>query len=172
MKELIQIQHDLKAPKGQFNNFGKYSYRNCEDILMALKPLLKEHNCHITITDEMVAVLDRVYVKATVTLTNTKGEQVFVSAFARESLTKKGMDDSQITGAASSYSRKYALNGMFAIDDTKDSDSSKPLTTESQINNCTTLPQLSDLWGKLSVKDQEANRDIFSTAKNKLVGEK
>ena len=168
MKELIEIQHALKSPKSQINKFGGYAYRNCEDILTALKPLLKEHGCHITITDEMVAVLDRVYVKATVTLTNAKQEQVFVSAYARESLTKKGMDDSQITGAASSYARKYALNGMFAIDDTKDADSSAPTDVLTQINSCESLGALSDLWGRLNAKEQNSNRDAFSLAKEKF----
>jgi len=116
---LVSVQQNLKAPKGQFNAFGKYKYRSCEDILEAVKPLLGEAS--LTISDEIVAVLDRVYVKATVTL--TLGEATTsVSAFARESLTKKGMDDSQITGTASSYARKYALNGLFLIDDTKDAD--------------------------------------------------
>jgi hypothetical protein len=123
MKELITIQSKLKAPKGQYNNFGKYKYRSCEDILEAIKPLLKETECVLTITDDIVLVGDRFYVKATVTLKNNNGETVTTSAFAREEETKKGMDGSQVTGASSSYARKYALNGMFCIDDTKDSDS-------------------------------------------------
>lgn len=122
MKELITIQSKLKAPKGQYNNFGKYKYRSCEDILEAIKPLLKETECVLTITDDIVLVGDRFYVKATVTLKNNNGETVTTSAFAREEETKKGMDGSQVTGASSSYARKYALNGMFCIDDTKDSD--------------------------------------------------
>lgn len=122
MKELIEIQHNLKAPKGQWNNFGKYKYRSCEDILEALKPLLYEHKCELTIADDMVFVGTRIYVKATVTLKNENGEIVSTTAYAREEESKKGMDGSQVTGAASSYARKYALNGMFCIDDTKDSD--------------------------------------------------
>ena len=118
MKELIEIQHSLKAPKGQWNNFGKYKYRSCEDILEALKPLLYEHKCELTIADEMVLVGTRIYVKATVTLKNENGETVSTTAYAREEESKKGMDGSQVTGAASSYARKYALNGMFCIDDT------------------------------------------------------
>ncbi len=122
MKELIEIQNKLKAPKGQYNSFGKYKYRSCEDILEALKPLLYEHKCTLTIADDMVAVSSRIYVKSTATLTNPAGETVTTTAFAREEEAKKGMDASQVTGAASSYARKYALNGMFCIDDTKDSD--------------------------------------------------
>lgn len=122
MKELVNIQSKLKAPKGQYNSFGKYKYRSCEDILEAVKPLLKENNCVLTIADDIILVGDRFYVKAIVTLKNSSGETVTTTAFAREEESKKGMDGSQITGASSSYARKYALNGMFCIDDTKDSD--------------------------------------------------
>ena len=100
----------------------KYNYRSCEDILEALKPLLKEQKCYLTITDEIIAVCDRVYVKATAKINNSTGEIVEVSANAREEDNKKGMDSSQLTGSTSSYARKYALNGLFCIDDTKDSD--------------------------------------------------
>lgn len=121
MKELINIQSELKAPKNQRNNFGKYNYRSCEDILEAVKPLLKEQECALTISDDIIIVGDRIYVKATVTI--RKGEsQVSTSAMAREPLSQKGMSECQITGSASSYARKYALNGLFAIDDTKDAD--------------------------------------------------
>ena len=118
---LSKIQTDLKAPKGQTNTFGKYKYRNCEDILEALKPLLGSST--VTLSDDIQLVGDRVYVKATATLTHESGDSVSVTAFAREAQTKKGMDEAQITGAASSYARKYALNGLFMIDDTKDADS-------------------------------------------------
>jgi len=122
IKKLSGIQGELKAPKGQFNKFGKYNYRNCEDILEAVKPLLVAQGLALIISDDVKAVGDRVYVVATVTLTD--GEATMVNtAYAREALAKKGMDESQITGAASSYARKYALNGMFCIDDTKDADS-------------------------------------------------
>ena len=120
IKQVAKIQRELKAPKNQFNNFGKYKYRSCEDILEGLKPLLNE--LVLTISDDVVLVGDRIYVKATVTLTNGT-DSISNSALARESLTKKGMDDSQITGTASSYARKYALNGLFCIDDTADADS-------------------------------------------------
>lgn len=120
-EKLSAIQSELKAPKSQRNNFGKYNYRSCEDILEAVKPLLNKHGLSLTLADTIDCVLDRVYVKATVTLTD--GEQVVeTTAFAREEETKKGMDGAQVTGAASSYARKYALNGLFCIDDTKDSD--------------------------------------------------
>ena len=120
---LIAIQSELNAAKSQYNNFGKYAYRNCEDILEALKPILKEHKSTIYISDEIVTVLERFYIKATVTFIDAEtGESITNTAYAREEESKKGMDGSQVTGASSSYARKYALNGMFAIDDTKDSD--------------------------------------------------
>lgn len=122
MKELLTIQQKLNAPKGQFNAFGKYRYRSCEDILAAVKPLLGETGTTLTLSDEIIAVGNRIYVKATATLMNEKGEKEIVTALAREEETKKGMDGSQITGASSSYARKYALNGLFSIDDTADSD--------------------------------------------------
>jgi hypothetical protein len=122
MKKLLEVQSKLEAPKGQFNKFGNYKYRSAEDILKALKPLLKEHELVMTINDEIVEVAGRVYVKAIVTV-NDGETTISTTAYAREPINKKGMDESQVTGAASSYARKYALNGMFAIDDTKDADS-------------------------------------------------
>ena len=124
-QKLQGIQTELKAPKGQTNKFGGYRYRSCEDILTALKPLLAQYTCTLAISDDIVEVGGRVYVKATATLASTSCEDDYtinVSGFAREAETKKGMDDAQITGSASSYARKYALNGLFAIDDTKDPD--------------------------------------------------
>ena len=122
-KKLSRIQCELVATKGQYNNFGKYSYRSCEDILEAVKPLLDKYKVAIVIKDDIVLVGDRFYVKATATLIDSDtGETVEASAFARESADKKGMDASQVTGATSSYARKYALNGLFAIDDNKDAD--------------------------------------------------
>lgn len=121
MKELIEIQKELKAPKGQYNSFGKYKYRSAEDILEAVKPLCHKNNCTLTLSDSLEYIGERYYVKATATLNSDKG-QVSVTAYAREEETKKGMDGSQITGTASSYARKYALNGLFCIDDTKDAD--------------------------------------------------
>lgn len=118
---LQQIQSELKAPKGQFNSFGGYKYRSCEDILEALKPLLARYQAAVLLSDEIVQLGERWYVKATATLKTKEGD-ISVHAFAREPIAKKGMDESQITGAASSYARKYALNGLFGIDDTKDAD--------------------------------------------------
>ena len=121
--KLMNIQQELKAPKGQYNDFGKYSYRSCEDILEAVKPLLKKEKVVLTISDELQYIGNRYYIKATATLIDTESEATISnSAYAREEETKKGMDGSQITGASSSYARKYALNGLFGIDDNKDSD--------------------------------------------------
>ena len=121
MKELITIQSELKAPKTQYNKFGGYKYRKAEDILEAVKPLLAKQKCTLIITDDIVMVGSRIYVKATATIKNEKGEYETSTGWAREEETKKGMDGSQITGASSSYARKYALNGLFAIDDNADS---------------------------------------------------
>lgn len=121
MDKLIKIQSELKAPKGQYNSFGKYKYRSAEDILEAVKPLCVKHNVLLTLTDSIELIGERYYVKATARVSDgTKA--VEVTALAREDLDKKGMDGSQITGTASSYARKYALNGLFCIDDTKDAD--------------------------------------------------
>lgn len=120
-EKLLAIQTKLKAPKGQYNSFGKYSYRSAEDILEAVKPLNAEQGVLLTITDEIKEIGGRVYVVATATVSDGTDE-LKVSAFAREPENKKGMDESQITGATSSYARKYALNGLYAIDDNKDAD--------------------------------------------------
>lgn len=123
MEELVKIQSSLKAPKSRTNTHQKYSYRSCEDILESLKPILKELSCFVLLSDEIIAIGDRFYVKSTATIVNKEGVRVSVSAFAREDTTSKGMESAKITGASSSYARKYALNGLFAIDDTKDPDS-------------------------------------------------
>ncbi len=139
--KLLAIQSELKVPKGQRNTFGNYNYRSCEDIVEAVKPLCAKHQCSLTLSDEIMNVAGRVYVKATATLQIletgeldseysqsgltiqiVKPKSISATGWAREAETKKGMDDAQITGAASSYARKYALNGLFAIDDTKDAD--------------------------------------------------
>ena len=123
MEKLIKIQSDLKAPKGNYNSFGKFRYRSCEDILEAVKPLLAREKCMLTMTDEVVAITDKVYIKATATIIDLDNKvHCSASAYARESENKKGMDESQMTGTASSYARKYALNGLFLIDDTTDAD--------------------------------------------------
>lgn len=167
MKELIDIQSELKAPKNQYNNFGKYSYRSAEDILEAVKPILKKNNCSLVISDDIVNIGDRFYVKAISTLSNSSGESVSVFAFAREEESKKGMDGAQVTGSASSYARKYALNGLFCIDDTKDSDATnqhgkeepkkaiapEPKTVNKEltealtaINKCVDIASLEEVW--------------------------
>jgi len=122
MKELQAIQAKLKAPKNQRNNFGKYNYRSCEDILEAVKPLCDEQNCILVIVDQVNQVGERYYVQSMATITNSEGVQISSGGWAREADSKKGMDASQLTGATSSYARKHALNGLFAIDDTKDAD--------------------------------------------------
>lgn len=122
--KLVNIQAELKAPKNQVNAFGKYKYRSAEDIIEAVKPILFKHQSALLISDEIVQVGDRIYVKATAMLVDELSEdRISVSGWAREEEVKKGMDAAQITGSASSYARKYALNGLFAIDDTKDADS-------------------------------------------------
>ena len=120
---LMAVQADLKAPKGQYNSFGKYAYRSTEDIIEAVKPLLKENGLFLNMSDDIVLIGERYYIKSTVKVVDVvTGESVQTSALAREAAQKKGMDESQVTGTASSYARKYALNGLFAIDDTKDAD--------------------------------------------------
>ena len=122
-EKLNHIQANLNAPKNLYNSFGKYKYRNLEGIFEGIKPLLKETGCTITVSDEIVCVNEMNYIKATATLSNGTDDNISVTGWARESVSKKGMDDSQITGSTSSYARKYAMNGLFAIDDTKDADS-------------------------------------------------
>lgn len=124
IEKLLNIQLELKAPKNQRNNFGGYNYRSCEDILEAVKPLLKANNCTLTISDELVNIGERYYIRATARLTDAENAGSYYEniAYAREAEAKKGMDESQVTGACSSYARKYALNGLFCIDDVKDAD--------------------------------------------------
>ena len=150
-KKLMLVQSKLKAPKNQYNSFGKYSYRSCEDILEGLKPLLNEVEAIVTLNDEVVNIGGRFYIKAIATFIDiATGEKVEVSALAREDETKKGMDLAQVTGSVSSYARKYALNGLFAIDDTKDSDSTnkhdkdKGNVTNLNTENKWTNPKLTD----------------------------
>ena len=146
--KLASIQQTLKAPKGQMNKFGGYKYRSCEDILEAVKPLLGD--LVLTISDDIVEVGGRVYVKATVSISSGSGS-VFTTAFARESETKKGMDDSQITGSASSYARKYALNGLFCIDDTKDADATNEHDNATLIND-SQVAVINDLINKTNTE--------------------
>ena len=136
MKRLIEIQQELKAPKNQKNNFGGYNYRSCEDILEAVKPHLQKHNLLLVINDSIEAINTRFYVRATATIYDETGKKLIeTSALAREEESKKGMDASQLTGATSSYARKYALNGLFAIDDNKDADATNKHNKETIINN-------------------------------------
>lgn len=121
-QRLAAVQAELKAPKGQYNSFGKYNYRSCEDILEAVKPLLAKNELTLTLQDGLELVGDWHYIKATATVQDASGASLTTTAFAREPEDKKGMDSSQVTGTASSYARKYALNGLFCIDDTKDAD--------------------------------------------------
>lgn len=149
MNKLTQIQSELKAPKNQYNSFGKYKYRNCEDILEAVKPLLAKYDCKLIITDEVINIGDRYYIKATAKFKSEDGV-VEVSAMAREEESKKGMDGSQVSGAASSYARKYCLNGLFLIDDTKDADSEAP-----------TKQSVSEILAKISFAKDKAELTSF-----------
>ena len=159
MKELIEIQKKLKAPKNQYNKFGGYNYRNAEDILNAVKPLLAENGCFLMLSDSIENIGERYYVKATAKLYNGEGQSIEVSALAREDENKKGMDGAQITGAASSYARKYALNGLFLIDDTKDAD------TE-EYKKQTQKPKKDDVEEKIQQKKEETKKE---TAREKLI---
>jgi hypothetical protein len=152
-EKLLSIQKELKAPKSQYNSFGKYRYRSCEDILEAVKPLLFKEEVVLTIADDLIAADGRFYVKASATLAY-KDERICTSAFAREDEVKKGMDGSQITGAASSYARKYALNGLFCIDDTKDADATNTGEKDElkealqAISEARTIDDLKAAWSK------------------------
>ena len=145
---LNYIQSNLKAPKGQFNSFGKYHYRSCEDILEGVKPHLKETNTCLVISDEIVTIGEHNYIKATATLYGADGGAVANSAFAKEPLDKKGMDPSQITGATSSYARKYALNGLFCIDDTKDADTDAYTANTTQTKSKAKAPETNSIREK------------------------
>lgn len=144
--KLLAVQCELKAPKSQYNSFGKYSYRNCEDILEAVKPLCEKHKAVVFLSDEIEMIGNRFYVKATATFVDVESldtPPIVVTAYAREEESKKGMDGSQVTGASSSYARKYALNGLFDIDDTKDSDTTNTgdnQPTQSQTKKQPTTP--------------------------------
>lgn len=163
-KKLSAIQAELKAPKGQFNSFGKYKYRSCEDILEAVKPLLAKHELGMTISDYIMSHEGRVYVRAEVEVFDFDGNIISVQSQAREEDSKKGMDASQVTGATSSYARKYALNGMFLIDDTKDSDA-----TNTHGNETTTTPGRVPVGGAaardaIAEEESEAGLSIMDKA--------
>lgn len=148
VEKLSIIQKELKAPKGQRNTFGNYNYRSAEDILEAVKPLLFEAKTALTISDDLIFIGDRYYIKATVTLRDAESTEVIENvAFAREEETKKGMDGSQITGTASSYARKYAMNGLFAIDDTKDADTDEHKKQQEEKVKMITKAQVTQIVG-------------------------
>lgn len=179
---LLAIQQELKAPKGQYNSFGKYKYRSCEDILEAVKPLLSKNGCTLVISDDIVMLGTRFYIKATAELSNGN-ESIRTTAFAREEETKKGADASQVTGAASSYARKYALNGLFCIDDTKDSDATnnggKPVETAenplmdvalSDIRSADTVAKLQGIWEEYtSLQSNPVFKGAVKTRKKDLL---
>lgn len=176
MKALIDIQSELKAPKNQFNSFGKYKYRNCEDILEAAKPILLKHGCVLTITDQIKDILGIIFVESTARITNGK-ETIEVTAQAGIDPNRKGMDIAQCFGASSSYARKYALNGLFLIDDTKDSDATNTVTAKSNITvesssdlidiqknlkNCHNSDDLKLLYDSLEPNEQVSYKALFT----------
>ena len=185
MTPLAKIQAAIKAPKGQFNTFGKYKYRSCEDIVEAVKPVINPLGFHLTISDEVILIGNRFYVKSTAILSNGT-DSYSSSAFAREEEIKKGMDSSQITGAASSYARKYALNGLFAIDDTKDADSVETKDTtinevfkdeaeliiswDIELGKCKTKSDLLALYNgnKATIDNDQAIKDLFKKRYNQI----
>lgn len=162
---LQSIQQSLVAPKGQYNSFGKYSYRSAEDILEALKPILKEHDAVLILQDGIVQIGDRYYVEATATL-YAVGETIGTTAYAREDDSKKGMDGSQVTGAASSYARKYALNGLFMIDDNKDPDTDEYHNQNSQAGGTSQKPAQKPN----SKQEQPANAPAKSNGAKTITG--
>lgn len=169
MEKLIKIQNELKAPKNQYNSFGKYNYRSCEDILEALKPLLEKHKCRLIITDEIKEVGSIIYVESTADISDGE-KSVLVTAQAGINPNKKGMDISQSFGSSSSYARKYALNGLFLIDDTKDADT-KDNSKEAVKQNTVAIPQdiLKDISSKLEkAKTQDELKTLYSSEISKI----
>lgn len=172
--KLLTIQSNLKVNKNQYNSFGKYNYRSCEDILEGVKPLLTETQSTLVINDEPILLGDRVYIKSTATLTDSEtGEKESATAYAREDVTKKGMDLAQVTGSTSSYARKYALNGLFCIDDTKDADTKDNSNNSYNNDKNITLQQAQEhefktKAGAVKGKDMETkNLEWYSTANSK-----
>lgn len=172
LASLLAVQRDLKAPKGQFNSFGKYKYRSCEDIVEAVKPLLNDNGLILTMSDEVIEVGGRVYIKATAIVTDiVNGDKMEVSAMAREPEEKKGMDSSQITGTASSYARKYALNGLFAIDDTKDADTDAYAQTSQNAPQSTKNNSKGKSTTKADKIEYEQSDKVWQSAFNRLNAE-
>ena len=184
IKKLIQIQSELKVPKAQTNSHGGYKFRSCEDILESVKPILKKYDCCIIMKDEIVSEGNRIYVRATAQLLSADGGKIETTAFAREPENRKGFDESQLTGAASSYARKYALNALFGIDDTKDADATnRHETTEPEKGNiesireqiimCDSLKSinaLSEQAGKMQwTKEERAElKQMFESKRSEL----
>lgn len=179
-EKIAKVQLELKAPKGQYNSFGKYKYRSCEDIVEAVKPILNKEGLILNLNDDLCLIGDRYYIKATATITDGVNE-LRSTAYARESLELKGMSDSQVTGTASSYARKYALNGLLAIDDTKDADTDEfarqtkqePLKQElldqlAELNNGV-LPDLDGIatYVKKANKEALTNDDLIKVIERK-----
>lgn len=162
MKELIAIQSELKAPKNQFNNFGKYKYRSQEDILEAVKPLLAKHECVLTLDDEVKTVGNFVFIEARATITNVNSQRITVTAQAGVQ-ERKGMDLAQSFGASSSYARKYALNGLFLIDDTKDADATNTHGKDEETPTEAELKLLYDLANR--IQDEEQRQKAYNSIK-------
>ena len=167
-EKLSAIQNELKAPKGQYNSYGGFKYRSCEDILEAVKPILKKHDATIMLSDSIEQIGDRIYIKATATF-YSGAMPIVATAYAREPETKKGMDESQITGTASSYARKYALNGLLLIDDTKDSDTDEYHTQTTAKSR--QKPQIADNSDNLSKTEPVAKKRYFCDVCGKEVSE-
>lgn len=171
-KKLLAIQVKLKIPKSQYNEYGKFHYRSCEDILEGLKPILQQENTTLYISDELILIGERYYIKATVTLIDIEtGETINNTAYAREEATKKGMDGSQITGAASTYARKYALNGLFNIDDTKDSDGLPPAPPQNQYEQPLTEPQIEQLFAiahEAGYTEEETKKSVYRSYQKEI----
>lgn len=188
-KKLLEVQANLNAPKNMRNTFGNYSYRSAESILLALKPLEKQFKVVVTVNDEIIPIGDKTYIKATATITDCEtGQSVSTSAYARESYNKKGMDDAQMTGATSSYARKYALNGLLAIDDNKDPDTNEfryvsdnaakaeqqnaPISNENaekviaSLKSAKNITEFNNVWKALSAEMQK-NSTVSAFAKEK-----
>ena len=166
--KLLAVQAELKAPKGQTNTFGKYKYRSCEDILEAVKPILNKNKASLFISDTLEQIGERYYIKATATFIDAEnGETIANTAYARESAEKKGMDDSQVTGATSSYARKYALNGLFLIDDTKDADTDE---YRNQQFKCEGYPSKANMIKDIAKKYPEGSENLAALLKTFGVG--
>lgn len=180
MKSLTLIQKELNVPKLRENKFSGFYFRSCEDIVEALKPLLKKYECELYITDSIEMVGDRFYVKATATFKDSEGNTTSVSGYAREPLSKKGCDDSQVTGGASSYARKYALNGLFLIDDSSDVDtlevvdgSKLPEVVKKDLSKCKTAEDVTKVYNKHlpKLKDPTKLIEACKIKKSELVNQ-